>query len=199
MSRGRAHGADRLFGGEDRGARFRRKAVQEDAHRSRPRGAAMLHPRHHLLADVTALLEIDAVQAVHVGLVRKRVAIHEVEAAARHARGDAVCLIGRAFDEFCADQVGDFLLQLFGTRIAAQRLVARIGEGQIRPDGRIAVPRREHPETVGQVFDTDLGAQLVEAELVGKRLRQRARAVDQEAAAVAGGASVIRKSTTILP
>ena len=66
-------------------ARLRRRAVEHNAHGPGARGAAMLHPRHHLLADITALVEIDAVQAVHVGFVRKRVAIHEVEAAARHA------------------------------------------------------------------------------------------------------------------
>ena len=35
-------------------------------------------------------------------------------------------------------------------------------------------------------FRPDLGAQLVETEFVGKALRQRARAIDQEAAAMAG-------------
>ena len=68
----------------------------------------------------------------------------------------------------------------------AQCCVARIGERQIGLDRRIAVPRREHAETVRQIFDRDLGAQLVETELVGKGLRQRARAIDQEAAAMAG-------------
>ena len=121
----------------------------------------MLHPRHHLLADVTALVEIDAVQAVHVGFVRKRVAIHEVEPAARHARGDAMGVVGGAVDQLRADQVGDLLLELFGHQNPpAERRVARIGEGQIGLDGRIAIPGREHAETVGQIFDPTLARSL---------------------------------------
>ena len=65
-------------------------------------------------------------------------------------------------------------------------VVARIGEGQIGLHRRIAVPCRDYAETVGQIFDRDLGAQLVEAELVGEALRQRAGAIDQETAAMAG-------------
>ena len=147
----------------------------------------MLHPRHHFLSDIAALVEIDAVQAVHVGLVRKRVAVHEIEPAARHAGGDAMRLIGVTVDEVGADQIGDLLLQLFGHENApAERLVPRIGKGQIGLHGGLAVPYRQHAEAVGEVFDRDLGAQLVEAELVGKPLRQRARRIDQEAAAMAG-------------
>ncbi len=147
----------------------------------------MLHPRHHLLSDVTALVEIDAVQAVHVGFVRKRIAIHEVEAAARNAGGDAMGVIGCAIDQIRADQIGDFLCELLGDKNPpAERGVARFGECQIGLYCKIAIPRREHAETVRQIFDRDLGAQFVETELVGESLRQRARAVDQEAAAMAG-------------
>jgi len=46
------------------------------------------------------------------------------------------------------------------------------------------VPHREHAQAVGQVLHRDLGAQLVEAELVSKAFCQRARYVDQEAAAM---------------
>ena len=184
---GRTHGADRLVAGENRRARLRRRVVKNDAHGPGARGAAMLHPRHHLLSDVTALVEIDAVQAVHIGLVRKRVAIHEVEAAARHAHGDAMRVIGGAVDQLGADQVGDFLCEFrWNKDPPAQRCLRGIGERQIGLHGGIAVPCREHAETVREIFDRDLGAQFVEAELVGKALRQRPRAVDQEAAAMAG-------------
>ena len=148
----------------------------------------MLHARHDFLPDVTALVEIDAVQAIHVGLVRERVAIHEVEPAARNAAGDAMGFVGGAVDQIGADQVGDLLREFLGNEYApAERGVARIGKRQIGHHGGIAVPGREHAEAVGQVLDRDLGAQPVEAELVGERLRQRARAVEQEAAAMAGG------------
>ena len=107
----RAHGAHRLVAGENGVACFRRRAVKHNPNRARARGAAMLHPRHHLLADITALVEIDAVQPVHVGLVRERVAIDEIETAARNARGDAMGVIGGAVDQLRADQIGGFLCE----------------------------------------------------------------------------------------
>ena len=113
-------------------ARLRRKIIQNDAHGAGARGAAMLHPRHHFLADIAALVEIDAVQAVHVGFVRKRVAIHEVEAAARHARGDAMRVVGGAVDQLGADQVGDFLRQLLREPGSASRARALRGSAKAR-------------------------------------------------------------------
>ena len=169
---------------------FRRRAVEHDAHRSGARGAAMLHPRHHLLADVTALVEIDAVQAVHVGFVRKRVAIDEVEPAARHAGGDAMRVIGGGYRPVPRRSDRRPFARVPRAPESASR--ARRCADRRRRDraciGEIAIPGREHAETVRQIFDRDLGAQLVEAELVGERLRQRARAVDQETAAMAGRA-----------
>ena len=186
---GRTHGADRLVAGENGDAGFRREIFQRDPHGAGARGAAMLHPRHHFLADIAALVEIDAVQAVHVGLVRKRIAVHEVEPAARHAVHDAMRLIGGFVDQIGADQIGHLLLQFFGNENApAERLVARIGERKVGLHGGLAVPHRQHAEAVGEVFDRDLGAQLVETELVGEALRQRARRIDQEPAAMAARA-----------
>ena len=97
-------------------------------------------------------------------------------------------IIGGAVDQVRADQIGGLLREfLRHQNPPAERGIARIGERQIGLHGGIAVPCREHAETVGQIFDRDLGAQLVETELVGEALRQRARAIDQEAAAMAGG------------
>ena len=55
--------------------------------------AAMLHPRHHLLTDVTALAEIEAVEEVHIGFMREGVAIGEIDAAHRQAKADAPRLV----------------------------------------------------------------------------------------------------------
>ena len=76
--------------GHHRGAGFRRRAVEGDRHDAGARGAAMLDARHHFLADEAALVEIDAAELVHVGLVREGVAVDEIRAAARHAERDAV-------------------------------------------------------------------------------------------------------------
>ena len=56
--------------------------------------APVLHARDHLLAHIAALGEIDAVELVHVGLMRIGVTIGEIEPAARDAEGNAVVLVG---------------------------------------------------------------------------------------------------------
>ena len=119
------------------------KSVEHDPHRSGARGAAMLHPRHHFLADIAALVEIDAVQAVHVGFVRKRVAIDEVEAAARNARGNAMRVIGRAVDQLGADQIGDLLREFLAAPGSASR-APRCADRR-RPDRASWRARRPRP------------------------------------------------------
>jgi hypothetical protein len=84
--RGGAEGADRLLRGGHDGAGIGGKSVVGDRHDAGAGNAAMFHARHHLLADIAALGEIDAVKLVHVGLVEKRVAIAEIPAAAGHAQ-----------------------------------------------------------------------------------------------------------------
>ena len=58
-----------------------------------PRGTAMLHARHHLLADEAALLEVDAVQLIEHRLMREGVAESVVAAALGHAKRDAARVI----------------------------------------------------------------------------------------------------------
>ena len=56
----------------------------------------MLHARHHFLADVAALGEVDAIDEVQVGVVREGVAIGEIEPAFGHAKRDAAGVVGGA-------------------------------------------------------------------------------------------------------
>src|SRR5438105_14373232 len=100
----------------------------------------MLHPRYHLLSDITALLEIDAVQAMHIGRVRERIAIHEVQTAARRAGGDAGCLVEAAVAELGANEVGDLLPDLLrDENWPGERLSARIGRRRGWSDGELPV------------------------------------------------------------
>ena len=94
------------------------KLFDGDRHDAGARRAAMLHARHHLLADVAALVEIDAAELVHVGLVREGVAVDEIEPAARHAERDAVRLVGG-----CIHQLGAEI---------GRRLLARCGGSMMR-------------------------------------------------------------------
>src|SRR6187455_3448691 len=85
----RARDANLSVAGHHRDAGVWRKVAGVNRYDAVSRGAAMLHARHHLLADVAALVEIHALKLIHVGLVREGVAIDEVNPAARHALRDA--------------------------------------------------------------------------------------------------------------
>jgi hypothetical protein len=100
--RGRAHRADLAIAGRHRRARLWDRAVVTHRHRAGACRAAMLHARHDFLADVTAFLEIDAAELVHVALVREGVAIAEIDAALGHTKRDAMGLVLAGIDEFRA-------------------------------------------------------------------------------------------------
>ncbi len=93
--RRRAHGADRDLAHQDLGADRRRLTLEH--HRSDPLAccAAVLDPGDDLLADVAALGEVEPVQPVEVGFVRKSLAIGKVDAALGDAGRDAVGAEGR--------------------------------------------------------------------------------------------------------
>jgi hypothetical protein len=108
--------------------------------------------------------------------------------AAGRARCDAVRLIDRTIDQIRADQAGGLLHEWLGDENPpAQCGVARIGECEIGFHRGIAVPRGQDAKIIREILDRDLGAQPVETELVGKVLRQRARAIDQEATGAIAG------------
>jgi hypothetical protein len=142
----------------------------------------MLDTRDHLLPDIAALIEIDAAELVHVGFVRKGVAVGEIHAAARHAECDAVRLVGFGFGKGGAKIVGRF-----GRKLRRQHdPPSQRGKPRIRVAKAIfavvgAVPDRHDAEHLRQVLDPDFGAQLVEIELIHKRARERLRDVEEEA------------------
>ena len=70
-----------------------RRAGQRHPHDALARRPAMAHARDDLLADIAALVEIDAMQQVEVGVMREGVAIGEIDAALRHADADAQRLV----------------------------------------------------------------------------------------------------------
>ena len=92
------------------------------------RGPAMLDARDDLLADKAALVEIDAVNEIEIGVVREGLAIGEVDAPLRNAERDAVGLVALGGAGFarrgeragCADEA------------PAETAVARIAEGRDR-------------------------------------------------------------------
>ena len=151
----------------------------------------MLHARHHFLADEAALVEIDAAELVHVGLVREGVAVDEIAAAARHAERDAMRLVVGGIDQRRAE-LGRGLARRDAAAImqrhpSAGRRGSAIAQAESGRAG--AVPDRQHAERLGQILDDHLGAQLVEVEPLHQRRRQRARAIEEIAAAVLGSPS----------
>ena len=83
----------------------------------------MLHARHHFLADIAAFGEIDTAELIHVGLVRKGVAVAEIRAAARNAERDAVRLVFARGDQRGAE---------FGCRIGERGAAAASRAGPAR-------------------------------------------------------------------
>src|SRR5262249_56919133 len=81
-TRGRAHRADLTLAGSDRGAALRGGRLIAERHRASARDAALLDPRHHLLADIAAFGEIDPAKSIHIGFVGKSVAIGEINSPA---------------------------------------------------------------------------------------------------------------------
>src|SRR6185503_15801741 len=91
--RGRAHHADLDVPNLDRYAGLGGEILKSHRHDALARRAAMLDPRYDLLADITAFLEVDTVELIHVGLVREGVVVLEIQPAARRAERDAMRLV----------------------------------------------------------------------------------------------------------
>ena len=131
---------------------------------ARARRAAVLHARHHLLAHIAALVEIDPVKLVHERLVRESIPEQEVAPAFRHAEADAVSVISlrRGFREFRA---------ILGCNDGAP---AELGDaGIIRHEADLViglrlVPTCHHRHGLGHVLDHDLGPELVEGQPLGE-------------------------------
>ena len=145
-----------LVAGHHRHAGVGREAFGRDRHDAVARGAAMLHARHHLLADIAALVEIDAGELVHVGLVREGVAVDEVEPAARHAERDAVRLVGLRLDQLGAEIGRGLLGQMRRQHARAGRAPA--AAGRHRP-GRIR-SRRAPSQTAITPSTSDRSSQI---------------------------------------
>src|SRR6202048_2418366 len=89
----RAERADRFLTCAHRSAGLRCEALESYGDHAGSGDPAMLHARNHLLADEAALGKIDPTELVHVGLVRKRIAIAEIEPAARDCERSAMRLV----------------------------------------------------------------------------------------------------------
>ena len=146
----------------------------------------MLHPRHDFLADIAAFAEIDAAELIHVGLVRKRIAVAEIDAALRYAERNAMGVVIARRDEIRAELGRRRRGKVRRNHQAKpERRQARIGVAQaVFGDRRRAVPGGEHAERLRQILDHDLGAQFIEVEFFDERCDERPRRIEKEAAAV---------------
>ena len=155
----------------------------------------MPHARNDFLADVAALFEIDAVQEIEIDVVRKDVAIGEIDAALGRDRVDAQRLVSRQMRR--AEGGG---LRTRQDRPRAEARIARVGidDGVLRGVLRLA-PERDDAEPGALVGDGDLGAQLVEAEPPGEIGRLDGGAIDEETRAAPRGTRTTIMSNRILP
>ena len=90
----------------DLGAGCRQGSLAFNANNAFPRRASMLHARYDLLAHITAFLEVDAVQLIKQGIVRKGIAMDIVASALGHAEPDPPCTVIGFGDERAAE-IGD--------------------------------------------------------------------------------------------
>src|SRR4029078_13736669 len=79
------------------------KFIVGDRNDTAARTGAVLDARNDFLSDVTAFVEVDAVELVHVGFVRESVGVHEIETAPRHPERDAAGFINLTVHQSCAE------------------------------------------------------------------------------------------------
>ncbi len=127
-------------------------------------------------------------ELIHIGLMRKRVAVDEIEAAARYPERDAVCL-----ECGCRHQRG--------TKVGRRLRGEMRGQNDAKPKGRqariaitqsvfgrgLSLPDGHDAEHLGQILDDHLGAQLVEIEPIDAGFGERFGDIQEEAAAVLSG------------
>jgi len=82
----RPEAAERALAGDDLRARLGQRRLRVQRHDTPAGGAAMPHAAHHLLPDVAALLEGDAMQGIHAGVERKGIAEDEVDPPLRNGK-----------------------------------------------------------------------------------------------------------------
>ena len=150
-----------------------RVALDADAGEALAELGLVLHPRRHLLADVAALAEVDAVQPLEAELENVAVVGHELDAGLGHrprdpGRGERV--VGRSGGRRRGLGRDD--------GAPAERGVAGIGEGAV---GRGACA--DDDGAVGRL-DRHLRAQAVEAEALGERGGAVGLDVDEDVGAV---------------
>ena len=169
-----------------RHAGFGRKRIGCDRHDALARAAAMLDARHHFLPDIAALGEVDAVELVHVGLVREGIAVNEIEPAARHAERDAMRFVGAWPRPVPRRDRPPLPAPDAAAASRACPAPAAAGRDSISPYSVVPAPSQiaSTPSVAERSSSSHLGAQLVEVELSHQIARERARTIEKKAAAV---------------
>ena len=185
--RSRAERADRFLTCAHRSAGLRCEALESYGDHAGSGDPAMLHARNHLLADEAALGKIDPAELVHVGLVRKRIAIAEIEPAARDCERNAMRLVRGRIGQLRANP-GCRFADAMGREHAA---AAQFGQAWVSVAQAVfppacPVPDGHDAEHIGEILDDHLCAQLVEVEARNERGRERAGTVEEKAAALGG-------------
>src|SRR5262249_35143072 len=147
----------------------------------------VLYAEGLVLADETALVEDDAAELIHGGLVGEDTAVEEIGPAARDAERDAMGLVRGGINELGAEirrrGAGEVRRQHAARAELGQ---TRVGDAEAVVRGAAAIPDRQYTQGLGQILDDHVGAQLVEVEPLHQGRRQRAWAIEEEAAAVGG-------------
>ncbi len=161
----------------DLGAGCGQRPLPFDADNAFPRRASVLHARHDLLAHIAAFLEVDAVQLVEQGIMRKGVAIGVVASALGHTEPDPPCMV--------IDPGGKRAAKIGSARLRGEQdAKSERGEPGVGVSNRVLrqvrrlTPSRRHNER-RLLFDLDFSPQAVEQEPLHQRARLRLAAFQQ--------------------
>ena len=164
-------------------------------HHALPHAAAVLHARHHLLADEAALLERHAVEQIEVRLMREGLADGKVLPGLRHAQGDAVRVIGVGGQPFgIGRRVAESGVEPWRDR--REHPQAHLGHPRVRVDnpfvvggqfvvgGRRPGPGGRHLKRTRHILRRDLGTQHVHPQSLDEAIGQLPARLQQEGALV---------------
>jgi hypothetical protein len=141
-----------------------------------------MHSGDDLLPHIAPFLEIDAIERVVAGFVRKSLPEGIVEANLRNRQSDAVTVVGGLAIRCDRNQCGGQGAGALDDETAPERRMARVVNSYDKVLGRgfrIRPPTGADDQRIGTIADIDLGPQLVERKPFDEVVDMTARAIDK--------------------
>lgn len=180
--------AQYFFAGSDFSATDHTESIEEaDAKRAGSGRAAMFHPTHDFLADVTPLLEIHCTELVEVGFVREGVDCQVIASPFGNAERNPARMVG---GRFCLREVrcGSLDGRCGPVKALAERGMPRVVEGvELLAGDRGRIQADSNRGLGWQQVNRHRRPEPVLRELAGEFFRESAGDIDQEERFVVAG------------